>query len=201
MLLVGLTGGIGSGKSLVGRFLAGSGAVVVDADTLARDAIASGTPGRRQVLERFGAAIATPDGDIDRAALGRLVFDDDGARRDLEAIVHPEVRRLFGERVAALTDPDAIVVFEAPLLIETGMAAGFDVLLVVLAPEDVRLRRLAAERGLGPDEALARIRAQTDDATRRAAATIVIDNPSDDADALRARVAEVWEELVRRARG
>lgn len=198
MLLVGLTGGIGSGKSLVGRLLAEHGAIVIDADDLAREALEPGTPGERQALDRFGPEIAAGGGGIDREALAAIVFDDESARRDLEAIVHPEVRRLLAERIATVSDPDAVVVFEAPLLIETGMAAGFDELVVVLAPEETRLRRLREVRGIRREDAQARLRAQTDDAARRAAATLIIENPTDDLETLRTRVGEVWADLARR---
>lgn len=198
MLLVGLTGGIGSGKSLVGRLLAEHGAIVIDADDLAREALEPGTPGERQALDRFGPEIAAGGGGIDREALAAIVFDDESARRDLEAIVHPEVRRLLAERIATVSDPDAVVVFEAPLLIETGMAAGFDELVVVLAPEETRLRRLREVRGIRREDAQARLRAQTDDAARRAAATVIIENPTDDLETLRTRVGEVWADLARR---
>lgn len=198
MLLVGLTGGIGSGKSSVGRLLAGHGAIVIDADELAREAIAPGTPGERQVLDRFGPRVATRGG-VDRDALARIVFDDDAARRDLEGIVHPEVRRLFAERCAAVEDPHAVVVFEAPLLIETGLASAFDELIVVIAPEDVRVRRLQAGRAMGEAEARARMRSQVDDDARRAAASVVIENAGDDPDALGEMVAAVWQRLADRA--
>lgn len=198
MLLVGLTGGIGSGKSSVGRLLAGHGAIVIDADELAREAIAPGTPGERQVLDRFGPRVATRDG-VDRDALARIVFDDDAARRDLEGIVHPEVRRLFAERCASVEDPHAVVVFEAPLIIETGLASAFDELIVVIAPEDIRVRRLQAGRAMGEAEARARMRSQVDDDARRAAASVVIENAGDDPDALGEMVAAVWQRLADRA--
>ena len=196
MLLVGLTGGIGSGKSTVAALLAARGAIVVDADDLARDAVAPGTDGAARVAGRFPGAVR-PDGAIDRAALASEVFGDASARADLEAIVHPEVRRLLAERVAA-APVDAIVVFVAPLLVETGAAAGFDPLVVVMAPEEVRLERLVADRGMDPTDARARIAAQATDEARRAAADLVIDNGGPRA-ALAVQVDALWDALARRA--
>ena len=158
MLLVGLTGGIGSGKSTVAAMLADRGAVVVDADDLAREAVAPGTEGERAVLARFPTAAR--GGAIDRAALASIVFGDDVARRDLEAIVHPEVRRRFGEICVPLEGSDAIVVFVAPLLVETGASVGFEVVVVVAAGEAIRRERLARSRGMSDGEARARIAAQ-----------------------------------------
>lgn len=195
MLLVGLTGGIGSGKSTVASLLAERGALVVDADDLAREAIAPGTAGAVRVAERFPGLVA--DGRVDRAGLADLVFSDPVARADLEAIVHPEVRRLLGERVAA-APVDAIIVFVAPLLVETGAAAGFDPLVVVTAPEDVRIARLEAARGMTPVDARARIGAQAPEDDRVAAADLVIDNGGPRA-ALAAQVDALWAELARRA--
>lgn len=196
MLLVGLTGGIGSGKSTVAALLAERGAVVVDADDLARDAIAPGTAGAERVAERFPGVVA-PDGTVDRAALAALVFADPIARADLEAIVHPEVRRLLGDAVAT-APADAIVVFVAPLLIETGAAAGFAPLVVVAAPEEVRVERLVASRGMTVEAARARIAAQASEADRLAAADLVVDNAGPRA-ALTAQVDALWVELARRA--
>ena len=198
MLLVGLTGGIGSGKSTVAALLAERGAVVFDADDLARDAVAEGTPGERAVLERF-PAVADRDGRIDRPALARIVFADPAARGALEAIVHPEVRRLLAEACAPLAETDAVVVFAAPLLVETGSAAGFEVLVVVTAPEDVRVARLSTGRGMATAEARARIAAQASEAERLAAADLVVDNAGSEAD-LVGRVDDLWADLVARAR-
>jgi dephospho-CoA kinase len=196
VLLVGLTGGIGSGKSTVAALLAERGALVVDADELARAAIAPGTPGAARVAERFPGVVGA-DGAVDRTGLAEVVFADAVARRDLEAIVHPEVRRLLGERVAA-APVDAIVVFVAPLLVETGAAEGFDPLVVVTAPEDVRLERLATSRGMDPSDARARIAAQASEAARVAAADLVVDNGGPRA-ALAVQVDALWAELARRA--
>jgi dephospho-CoA kinase len=156
MLLVGLTGGIGSGKSVVARMLEERGAVVFDADLLAHRAIAPGTPGHDAVVERFGPTVLAPGGDLDREALASIVFADPAGRRDLEAIVHPEVRRLFAEGAEAYRDTDAVVVLGAPLLVETGMHTAFDVLIVVSTSAETQVdrdqgpdRRAAAARGEG----------------------------------------------------
>lgn len=196
MLLVGLTGGIGSGKSTVATLLAERGAVVVDADDLAREAIAPGSAGAARVAERFPDLVGA-DGTVDRAGLAAHVFADPVARGDLEAIVHPEVRRLLGERVAAAS-ADAIVVFVAPLLVETGAAAGFDPLVVVTAPLEVRVERLETSRGMDPVDARARIAAQASEEVRLAAADLVVDNGGPRA-ALAAQVDALWDELARRA--
>jgi len=148
MLLVGLTGGIGSGKSTVARMLEARGAVVFDADILAREAVAPGTPGHDAVVARFGADVLAPGGEVDREALAAIVFADPAARRDLEAIVHPEVRRLFAEGCEAHRDTEAVVVFSAPLLVETGMHSAFDVLVVVSAPVQTQVERLLRDRGM-----------------------------------------------------
>ena len=198
MLLVGLTGGIGSGKSTVAAMLAARGAVVVDADDLAREVIAPGTPGAAAVRERFPDVVR--GGDIDRPALAARVFDDAGARRDLEAIVHPEVRRRFGEVCAALTASDAVVVFVAPLLVETGAAAGFEVVIVVTAEEATRIGRLTEARGMSEAQARARIAAQATDAERAAAAHVVLTNDGS-MEELAARVERVWDDLRRRVAG
>ena len=198
MLLVGLTGGIGAGKSTVAAMLAARGAVVVDADDLAREVIAPGTPGAAAVRERFPDVVR--DGAIDRAALAARVFDDAGARRDLEAIVHPEVRRRFGEICAPLTASDAVVVFVAPLLVETGAAAGFEVVIVVTAEEGTRIGRLTEARGMSEEQARARIAAQATDAERAAAAHVLLPNDGS-MDELAARVERVWGDLRRRVAG
>jgi dephospho-CoA kinase len=198
VLLVGLTGGIGSGKSTVAAMLAARGAVVVDADDLAREVIAPGTPGAAAVRERFPDVVR--DGAIDRAALAARVFDDAGARRELEAIVHPEVRRRFGEICAPLTASDAVVVFVAPLLVETGAAAGFEVVIVVTAEEGTRIGRLTEARGMSEAQARARIAAQATDAERAAAAHVLLPNDGS-MDELAARVERVWGDLRRRVAG
>jgi dephospho-CoA kinase len=196
MLMVGLTGGIGSGKSAVAARLAAHGAVVVDADVLAREAVAPGTDGLAEVVAAFGSDVLAPDGTLDRAALARRVFGDDAARRRLEAIVHPRVRARTAELVAA-APPDAVVVNDVPLLVEAGLAAAYEVVVVVLADEETRVSRLVRGRRMTRDEALARIRTQATDEQRTAVADVVIVNDGS-LDDLRTRVDEVWRELVAR---
>jgi len=199
MLLVGLTGGIGSGKSTVGRMLAERGAVVFDADALARQALEPSTPGHAAVVERFGPEVLAPDGSIDRGALARLVFGDDRARRDLEAIVHPEVFRLLNEGLEPYRATDRVAVFEAPLLVETGFHEACDVLVVVVAPEDARVARVVAEGRLTEPEARARMRAQAPDEDKERLADVVIRNEGA-LDALRGAVDGLWRDLEARGR-
>lgn len=198
MLLVGLTGGIGSGKTTVASLLETRGAVVFDADLLARDAIAPGTPGHERVLERFGPNVLAPGGGIDRDALAALVFADPAARRDLEAIVHPEVRRLFAESVEAYEGTDAVVVFSAPLLVETGMHTAFEVLVVVSAPTDTQVDRLLRDRGMSESAIRQRIDAQLPLEEKAAVADILIDNEGT-LEELEGQVDRVWDELRTRA--
>jgi dephospho-CoA kinase len=193
MLFVGLTGGIGSGKSTVGRLLAERGAVIVDADVLARDAVEPGTPGFERVAERFGSDVIR-DGDIDRAALADIVFGDPVARKDLEGIVHPEVGRLLMETLDRHRDTDDIVVFDAPLLMEGGFADAADVLIVVVAPREEQIARLIRDRRMALEEAEARIAAQSSNDEKVAKADIVIDNSGTEAD-LQSKVDLVWREL------
>jgi len=188
--MVGLTGGIGVGKSAVAELLAAHGAVVVDADRLAREAVAKGTDGLREVVAEFGAEILTADGELDRPALARRVFGDDEARARLEKIIHPRVRARSAELIAA-APPDAVVVNDVPLLVETGIAGAYELVIVVLADEDVRVGRLTADRGMTADEAHARISKQATDEQRRAVADIVIVN-NGSREELAARVDEVW---------
>jgi dephospho-CoA kinase len=198
VLLVGLTGGIGSGKTTVASLLETRGAVVFDADLLARDAVAPGTPGHERVLERFGPNVLAPGGDIDRDALAALVFADPAARRDLEAIVHPEVRRLFAESVEAYEGTDAVVVFSAPLLVETGMHTAFQVLVVVSAPTDTQVDRLLRDRGMSESAIRQRIDAQLPLEEKAAVADILIDNEGT-IEELEGQVDRVWAELRTRA--
>ncbi len=199
MIHVGLTGNIASGKSTVAARLAAHGAVVLDADAYARDAVAPGSPGLAAVARRFGPAVLRPDGALDRAALGALVFRDASARADLEAIIHPEVaRRRAADLAAARARGAAVVVSDVPLLFEAGLEDAFDLIVLVDAPEEERLRRLTVNRGIAADEARAMIAAQSDPAAKRARADIVIDN-SGTADALARRVDALWTELSARA--
>lgn len=197
MLLVGLTGGIGSGKTTVSRMLADRGAVVLDADVLARQAVDTGTPGSEAVVSRFGPGIVASDGSIDRAALAELVFADDAARADLEAIVHPEVRRRIAEAVAAHVDTDDVVVVDSPLLFETGADGGFPFVVVVTAPDALRLSRLAA-RGMSEGDARARMAAQLPLEDKVARADAVLDNGGS-VDELEVQVDRLWTGLRTRA--
>src|SRR3954462_4130493 len=193
--MVGLTGGIGVGKSAVAELLAAHGSVVVDADRLAREAVAKGTDGLREVVAEFGAEILTADGELDRPALARRVFGDDEARARLEKIIHPRVRARSAELIAA-APPDAVVVNDVPLLVETGIAGAYELVIVVLADEDVRVARLTADRGMTADEARARISKQATDEQRRAVADLVIVN-NGSRDELADRVDEVWRTRLR----
>jgi dephospho-CoA kinase len=198
MLLVGLTGGIGSGKSTVARLLERRGAVVFDADALAREAVEPGTPGHDAVVERFGANVLAPGGELDREALASIVFADPAARRDLEAIVHPEVRRLFAEGCDAYRDTDRVVVFSAPLLVETGMHTAFEVLVLVSAPVEAQIERLLLDRAMSEEQVRARIDAQAPLTEKAAVADVIVDNAGNLED-LEAQVDRLWDELRTRA--
>jgi dephospho-CoA kinase len=199
MLLVGLTGGIGTGKSTVARMLEKRGAVVFDADVLARQAVAPGTPGFDQVVERFGPNVLAPGGGLDREALASIVFSDPAARRDLEGIVHPEVRRMFAEGCEEYRDSDRVVVFSAPLLVETGMHTAFDLLIVVSAPVASQIERLMRDRGMGERDVQARIAAQLPLEAKAEVADILVDNEGSLED-LERRVERVWRDLDAQAR-
>jgi dephospho-CoA kinase len=194
MLLVGLTGGIGTGKSTVARMLEKRGAVVFDADVLARQAVAPGTRGFDQVVERFGPNVLAPGGGLDREALGSIVFSDPAARRDLEGIVHPEVRRMFAEGCEEYRDSDRVVVFSAPLLVETGMHTAFDLLIVVSAPVATQIERLMRDRGMAERDVQARIAAQLPLEAKAEVADILVDNEGTLED-LERRVDRVWRDL------
>lgn len=174
--LIGLTGGIAAGKSTVARRLAEFGAVVIDADAIAREVVEPGEPALARIRERFGDAVIA-DGALDRAALGAVVFGDPEARRDLESITHPAVRDRVRVRIAEAerADPDAVVVYDVPLLVEAKLPLRFDHVIVVHAAVAERRRRLVELRGLTPIEADRRIAAQATDAERLAVADIVID--------------------------
>jgi dephospho-CoA kinase len=199
MLLVGLTGGIGTGKSTMARMLEKRGAVVFDADVLAREAVAPGTPGFDQVVERFGPNVLAPGGGLDREALASVVFSDPAARRDLEGIVHPEVRRMFAEGCEEYRDSDRVVVFSAPLLIETGMHTAFDRLIVVSAPVATQIERLMRDRGMAERDVQARIAAQLPLEAKAEVADILVDNEGTLED-LERRVERVWRDLDDQAR-
>jgi dephospho-CoA kinase len=197
VLLVGLTGGIGSGKSTVARMLAERGAVVLDSDALAREAVEPGTPGFDAVVDRFGHGVVTPGGSIDRPALAALVFSDERARADLEAIVHPEVRRRIAETVAAHADGDDVVVVDSPLLFETGAHEAFPVVVVVVASDEARVARLVA-RGMTEHDVRARMAAQTPLAEKAERADMVLDNDGSLVE-LEAEVERLWSDLRERA--
>lgn len=195
MVVLGLTGGIGSGKSTVARLLAERGAVIVDADVVAREVVAPGRPAHQAVVDRFGPAVVAADGALDRRALADVVFGDAEAREDLNGIVHPAVHAAMLDRVAAAgaADPDAVVVLDVPLLAEVGRdrypLAG---VLVVDAPVDAAVARLVAGRGFTEQDARARVAAQASRDERRAIADVVLDN-SGDLDHLRAEVDRAWD--------
>lgn len=192
-LVVGLTGGIGSGKSAALERFRELGAVVIDSDDVAREVVAPDTDGLAAVLARFGPAVVRVDGTLDRPMLASIVFSDAAARADLEAITHPLVRAEVRRRVSAASS-DSIVVNAVPLLVETKIAGEYDRVVVVEAPVEQRVLRLARSRGMGREEALARMAAQASDDERRAVAWRVIVNDGSLAD-LRSAVDNVWAEL------
>jgi dephospho-CoA kinase len=194
LILVGLTGGIGSGKTTVARMLAARGAVVVDADELARSALDPGTKAFKHVCDLFGDEVLTEDGRIDRAALASVVFGDEEKRRALESITHPEVFRLLAETVERYRDTDSVVVFDAPLIIETGFHEAVDVLVVVTAPVEQAIERVGRDRGMSQAEASVRMAAQTDPKERESAADVVIENDAD-LESLEKKVEELWNDL------
>jgi dephospho-CoA kinase len=198
VLRIGLTGGIGSGKSTVSGLLAARGARIVDADRIAREVVAPGSAGLAAVVEAFGPGVVTEDGALDRPALAAVVFSDPQARARLDGIVHPLVRARAAELVAE-APADAVVVQDVPLLVETGQAASYDLVLVVEAELETRVRRLV-QRGLGADDARARIAAQATDEQRRAVADVVLDN-SGTPEELEAQVDRFWTERVAPALG
>ncbi|MGW6688887.1 dephospho-CoA kinase [Streptomyces sp. NPDC054961] len=197
MLKVGLTGGIGAGKSEVSRLLAGYGAVVVDADRIAREVVEPGTPGLAAVVTAFGESMLTPQGELDRPRLGSVVFADPAQLKILNGIVHPLVGARSAELEAA-AGPDAIVVHDVPLLAENGLAPLYDLVVVVDATAGTQLARLTALRGMAEEEARARMAAQATREQRLAVATLVIDNDGP-LEALEPQVRTVWEELTARA--
>jgi len=191
---VGLTGGIASGKSTVSAMLEEHGAVIIDGDKLAREVVQRGTPGLAAVVEAFGADLLTPEGDLDRPALGRVVFGDEAQRKVLEGIVHPLVFERYAE-LEASAGADALVVHDIPLLAESGRADTFDAVVVVDVPVETQLARLLGDRGMDRTDAEARIAAQATREQRLAIATHVLDNTGT-LDELRARVDEVYAELT-----
>jgi len=196
MPLVALTGGIASGKSTIAARLAEHGAEIVDADRIVRDVQAPGSPVLDRIVAAFGDGVVAPDGTLDRAALGALVFADDDARARLNAIVHPAVREESARRfrTAFAADPDRVVVYDVPLLAEARSDDPWDLVLVADAPADLRLRRMVELRGMDEADAAARVAAQVDDAARRALADVVIDTSGDLAHTL-SQVDAVWDGL------
>ncbi|MEU3076058.1 dephospho-CoA kinase [Streptomyces laurentii] len=197
MLKVGLTGGIGAGKSEVSRLLVSYGAVLIDADRIAREVVEPGTPGLAAVVAEFGPEILTPEGALDRPGLGAIVFHDAGRLAALNAIVHP----LVGARSAALESqagPGDVVVHDVPLLTENGLAPLYDLVVVVDASPETQLDRLVRLRGMTEADARARMSAQATRAQRRAVADLLVDNDGP-LEKLEPQVREVWQELVRRA--
>ncbi len=197
VLKVGLTGGIGSGKSEVSGRLREHGAVVIDADRIAREVVEPGTPGLAAVVAEFGEEVLLPGGGLDRPKVGSIVFSDPERLAALNAIVHP----LVGERTRELVDAapaGAVVVHDVPLLAENGMGGMYDVVVVVDAPVETQLERLTGRRGMTEEDARARIAAQASREDRRAIADHVIDN-SGSLDALRAQVDALWKDLTHRA--
>jgi len=200
MLKVGLTGGIGSGKSTVSSALAAYGAAVVDADAIAREVVEPGTPGLAAVVAEFGEEVLAPDGGLDRPRLGEVVFADGDRLAALNAIVHPLVARRSAELMEeAVASGVEVVVYDVPLLVENGLGPLYDVVVVVDAPDGVRVERVAENRGVPREQVLARIRAQADRDARLAAADLVVDN-SGTPEELRERVARLWEDLLARVR-
>ena len=202
MRLIGLTGGIASGKSVVAARLAEHGAIVVDADRIARDVVEPGTPALARIAEEFGGAVIASDGSLDRAALGALIFSSPEKRAALNAITHPAVavrsHELFD--AAAADDPDAIVVYDVPLLVEAGRSEEFDLIVVVNASTETRIARMMELRGMTHDEALHRINSQATDTERLAIADVVIDT-NGTVDETLEQVDVLWEKLSARVGG
>jgi dephospho-CoA kinase len=192
MLVVGLTGGIGAGKSMVAQFFAELGALVIDADQLARMVIERGSEGFAEVLLRFGEDVIT-NGDVDRKKLADVIFQDESARKDLEAIIHPRVQALFSEAVEDLDEGD-ILIYEIPLLVETGAAEKFDYVITVESELELRKERLL-KRGLYISQIEKRIAAQASPESRAAVADWVLHNNSDE-DSLLRQVENLWESVL-----
>lgn len=192
-LTIGLTGGIASGKSAVSSRMREAGAVVIDADALAREVVAPGTEGLKQVIGAFGEQLLTAEGALDRPALGRIVFNDEQALQQLNAIVHPLVRA-EAERRRAEAAADDVVVEDIPLLVESGQYERFDLVVVVQAPEDERIRRMVTDRGMSRQDACARMASQASDAQRAEVADVVLDN-SGSLQELHAQVDELMSSL------
>jgi dephospho-CoA kinase len=198
VLRVGLTGGIGAGKSEVSKRLAAQGAVVIDADLIAREVVAPGTDGLAEIVAAFGPGILTPDGALDRVGLGDIVFADPDKLAGLNAIVHPRVGMRMGE-LEDSAGPGAVVVHDVPLIAENGLAGAYDLVVVIDVQPRVQLDRLVRQRGMSREQAEARMAAQASREERLAIATIVVDNSGSLAE-LDRQAGELWAELRRRAR-
>ena len=196
---IGLTGGIGSGKSTAARRFAELGALVIDADAVAREVVEPGTEGLAAVVAEFGEQVLDGAGRLDRPALARVVFGDEAARGRLNAILHPRIRAKAAARIAA-APAGTVVVQDVPLLVETGQAGSYDLVVVVEAPAELRVARLGRDRGMAPEEARARMAAQASDEQRRAVADVVLVNDASPDD-LRAKVDRLWRERVSPAAG
>jgi dephospho-CoA kinase len=198
MDVVGLTGGIAAGKSTVAARLAELGAVVIDADRLAREAVELGSPGLRAIVDRFGEEVLNVDGTLDRSALGRIVFGDHEARRALNDIVHPEVRRRYAVAVAdaRARDHQAVIIYDVPLLAEARAADEFGMVVVVDAPAPVRIERLVTLRGMDREEAERRVAAQIGDEERRAMADVIIDSSGSLARTV-TQTDDLWQQLLK----
>lgn len=201
MIIVGLTGGVASGKSTVARMLEGKGALVLDADRIAREVVLPGEEAWRELRDWLGPSIAGPQGDLDRRRLGELVFNDPIARQRLNAIVHPRVFEVFAARTAEIRrrDPDAVLIYDVPLLLETGMEGLVDLVVLVYVPAGIQLQRLQSRDDLTPEAALSRIGAQISLEEKRALADTIIDNSGTRDETLH-RVAHLWGELQARLR-
>ena len=194
MLLVGLTGGIGAGKSTVAKLLAEHGAIVIDADSIVRELQQPGTDVFGAIVDRFGTHVVAADGTLDRERLADIVFRNDDARSALNAIVHPAVYAVMSERIAAVKDADKVVVLDIPLLAEAGGGGGMDAVVVVEADGEMRVARVVSERGLDPEDVRARMATQASSEQREALADVVIRNNGTPED-LRAQVDDLWEQL------
>ncbi|SDH09787.1 dephospho-CoA kinase [Agrococcus jejuensis] len=194
MRLIGLTGGIAAGKSTVAARLAEHGAIVIDADRVAREVVEPGEPALASIASRFGEHVVV-DGALDRPALGAIVFADADARRDLERITHPAIQARVAERIAAhADDPDAVVVYDVPLLVEARVPHAFDAIVVAHAPAEQRIARLVELRGIAQEEAERRVRSQASDDERLAVATVVVDTSGTMEETI-AQVDELWRAI------
>ena len=191
-MLIGLTGGIGSGKSTVAKRLVELGATEIDADLLAREVVAPGSDGLKEVAERFGSDLISQDGSLDRVKLAERAFSSEENRKDLEGILHPKIQQLSRERIAAAS---GLVIYTIPLLVETGSKLPFDKIVAVSAPEKVRVDRLVTGRGMSEEQARARIAAQATDEERAAIADFVIDSNCSMADLLE-QVDRLFQEVT-----